>query len=508
MPVDTPRSDYNELLPKWQRLRDCANGRDAVLKAGKLYCPDLPGAEGPGQSIGPSSPTVGSNSANADYRARGNFYNATARTVQGLNGAVFQDPPEVEMLESLKVMLDDITLTNVPFETFAAESGKEVFLTGRMGVLVDMPVAPKRDDGQPMPVDMRPYCLIYKAEDIINWRSERRGGDEVLTMVVLHECVEDYDEADPFVCIVCEQYRVVMLDEFGKCIVQKWQKKKDATGKETKDFEKTAEGDVPLLRRGEQLTFVPFIFLGALQPGPDLEHPPLLDLADVNLAHWRNSVDYEYGLHLVALPTPWVAGAKGTSDAPMKMGPSVVWDLDVNGKAGMLEFAGTGLGALVVAMDEKKKQMASLGARLLEDPTSNAQTATEVKMRHTGDVATIKTIAGALEMGLSQVLQICVWWQTTDTLPSDSEANVELNKDYLDVRATPQEMQVALTMLQAGEISYETFYNLLRTGGWAREGVDAAQEQKDIATRKALTPEPPLDPMLSPPDPAAAAGGV
>jgi hypothetical protein len=253
-----------------------------------------------------------------------------------------------------------------------------------------------------------------------------------------------------------------------------------------------------LLRRGEALTFVPFIFLGALQPGPNLEHPPLLDLADVNLAHWRNSVDYEYGLHLVALPTPWVAGAKGSSDAPMKMGPSVVWDLDVNGKAGMLEFAGTGLGALVVAMDEKKKQMASLGARLLEDPTSNAQTATEVKMRHTGDVATIKTIAGSLEMGLSQVLQICVWWQTTDETPGDSEANVELNKEYLDVRATPQEMQVALTMLQAGEISYDTFYNLLKTGGWAREGVDAAQEQQDIATRKSVTPEPPINPELSP----------
>ncbi|HUW57621.1 MAG TPA: hypothetical protein VMZ92_13360, partial [Planctomycetota bacterium] len=50
--------------------------------------------------------------------------------------------------------------------------------------------------------------------------------------------------------------------------------------------------------------------------------------------------------------------------------------------------------------------------------------------------------------------------------PADTEVGVELNKEYLNVRATPQEVQVALTALQAGEISYETWWHLLATGGW------------------------------------------
>jgi hypothetical protein len=485
MAVDQPRSDYNDMLPKWQRLRDCSKGRDAIINAGAKYCPDLPGAD------------VNGNKA---YRARGNFFNATGRTVQGLNGAIFQDAPEVEIPETLSPMLDDITLSNVPFETFATECGKEVFLTGRRGILVDLPRIPTAADGvTPVtpgaPIDLRPYCIAYRAEDIINWRTERRGGDEVLTMVVLHEVVEvGYTADDPFTCKTVEQYRVVKLDEAGNCIVQCWQKSKD-----DKEYAVTVDGDVALMRRGEPLKFVPFIFMGALHTGPHLQQPPLIDLADVNLAHWRNSVDYEYGLHLVALPTPWVAGAKGSGDgSPMKIGPSVVWDLDVQGKAGMLEFSGTGLGSIVVAMEEKKKQMAALGARLLEDANAVAQTATEVRMRHTGETASIKTIAQSLEMGLTQVLQICVWWQGVDTTPADADANVELNKEYLDVRATPQEMQVNLTMLQAGEISYETFYNLLQTGGWAREGVTAEDEQKAIATGKKLPPEPAINPELSP----------
>lgn len=182
----------------------------------------------------------------------------------------------------------------------------------------------------------------------------------------------------------------------------------------------------------------------------------------------------------------------------MKIGPSVVWDLDVNGKAGMLEFAGTGLKAINDAMDEKKKQMATLGARLLEDSPTTHETVASVRMRHTGETASLKSVAQALEMGLTQVLQIAVWWQTTDATPEDADVNVELNKDYLDVRATPQEIQVALTALQAGEISFQTWYNVLQQGGWTREGVDADAEQKAIAQEKALEPEPPIDPLLSP----------
>lgn len=461
MPVDTPRADYEAMSVKWRRVRDCFNGRDAILAAGKKYVPDLPGTD-----------AVGNN----DYRSRGNFYNAVERTVNGMNGAIFQTAPKVEMGESFKPLLSDLTLTNVSFESFATEVGKEIFITARYGVLVDMPVQPV---GQPprTDVDMRPFCVGYCAENIVNWRTERRGGDEILTMVVLQEEIE-VPCADIFKLEKLTQYRAVYL-KGGVCVRQLWkQKEKGST-------EYVMNGaEVILQRRGEALTFVPFIFIGAIAPTPDIENPPLTALADVNLAHWRNSVDHEYGLHLVALPTPWVSGSKaGNGDAPMKIGPSVVWELDIQGSAGMLEFTGAGLKAFLEAMDEKKKQMATLGARLLEDSPTTNETAAGVRMRHSGEVASLKTIAQSLEQGFTDVLQICVWWQGTDKAPNVTPVVVVLNKEYLNVRASPQEIQVALTALQSGEMAFETFYNLLVTGGWAREGVSAEQERKDIDTR-------------------------
>lgn len=482
MPVNTPRADYDKMLPKWQRLRDCSDGRDAILKAGNKYVPDLPGQDMNG---------------NKAYRERGNFYNAVSRTVQGMNGAIFQEPPEVEISETFQAMLDDITLTNVPFESFATETGKEIFKTGRYGVLIDMPVAPKPTPENPTPVaiadiDMRPYCVGYRAEDIINWRTERRGGDEVLTMVVLEEYVDIPKADDPFTCDVLCQYRVVMLVD-NKCVRQLWRQKVG----EPKNFEMVDE--VTLMRRGEALDYVPFVFMGALNTSPDLELPPLIDLADVNIGHWRNSVDHEYGLHLIALPTPWVAGAKGGDNSgKMKIGPAVVWELDLQGSAGMLEFTGSGLASLVAAMDEKKKQMATLGARLLEDAPTTAETAAAVKLRHGGETASLRTVAQSLEAGFTQILQMCIWWAGTDDKPVDADVNVELNKEYLNIRATPQEIQVALTALQAGEISFDTWYDILQKGGWAREGVTSEDEQKTIAKQKPRAPEPVEDPALSP----------
>lgn len=475
MPVNAPRHDYTEILPKWNRIRDCFGGRDTVLSAGAKYVPLLPGADA---------------NANKAYRERGNFYNALARTVGGMNGAIFQEAPDVSMPTSAQPLLDDITLTNVSFESFSTEIGKETVMIGRYGVLVDMPVQPIAVGATPRLIaDMRPYCVGFCAENIVNWRTERIDGDQILTLVVLSEEISVPDADDLFTQRQVCQYRVLLLRD-GKCMRQLWQQKQD------NDKEYAMIEEVALMRRGEPLTFIPFYFFGALTPTPDIEVPPLMDLADINLAHWRNSVDHEYGLHLVALPTPWMSGGKGGDDGPKKMGPSVVWELELQGSAGMLEFTGKGLEAIVAAMDEKKKQMATLGARLIEDAPSVGETASAVKLRHSSETASLKTIAQSLEEGLVQVLQACLWWEGTEATPQDTEVEVELNKEYLNVRATPQEMQVALLALQAGELSFETWYNLLITGGWAREGVDVEQEQKDIKKRvpDVMPPDPNADP--------------
>jgi hypothetical protein len=361
-------------------------------------------------------------------------------------------------------------------------------IVGRYGILVDMPLDPSPD--------ARPYCIGYKAEDIINWRTTRIAGAEVLTMIVLRETVEELDPKDPFITPCVMQYRVVQLIG-AACITQLWREDKDKKNEYVQYGAATVS-----MRRGTALDFIPFVFICATAATPELEPPPFIDLADVNLGHWRNSCDYEYGLHLVALPTPWVSGARNAEQGtPMKIGPSVVWELDASGSAGMLEFSGSGLGAIMSAMDEKKKQMAVLGARMLEDVPSVNETASAVKMRHSGEHASLRTVTQSIELGLTMILQIVVWWKGTDAKPVDVKVDVELNKEYNTIKLSAQEMTAALQALQADEISFETWYNILVTGGWAREGVTPENElksiEKRISDKKAREPKP--DPAIVPP---------
>ena len=448
-------------------MRDTFAGRDAIIKAGDLYTPRLPAATPDAQQA---------------YLHRGNFFNSVRRTVQGLTGGIFQKPPRFDVPRRVQPWLFDVTLTNIPMEAFALAATEEVMLMARYGILVEMADSPY--------MEQRPYFVSYTAENILNWESRTLNGDEILTLVVLQERHRVADEADAFRYKTLEQYRELRLHQEGGTLryaQQVWRRPEEGG-----DLEKVGAELTPL-RRGAPLPFIPFTFLGPAFTTPEIKDPPLLDLANISLAHWRNSCDHEQGLHLVALPTPWVSGMKSAGEdvESLHIGPSTVWILEKDGAAGMVEFSGAGMGALETALIAKQHQMASLGAKLLEEaPTVAQETATAVLARHAGEHATLRTMAQAMEQGIRSILQIMGWWDGLDATPLDVPVKVELNKDFLQVKSSPQEITTALATLQAGEISYQTFWSILTEGGWARYGVTAEEEKREISREPEQLPPP------------------
>jgi hypothetical protein len=225
--------------------------------------------------------------------------------------------------------------------------------------------------------------------------------------------------------------------------------------------------------------------------------------------------DLEHGRHFVALPTPWISGASMDNKSEVQIGPSGVLMLDKGGSAGMLEFSGAGLRALETADEQKRKMMAVLGARLLEEQALAAETATAVGMRHSGEQAVIRTIAQVLEQQLTRAMRTHAWWIGTEKSPSDLDyVVVELSKDFYAMKMQPAELAQLLAALQADGISYRTFYYNLSVGGLTRPGVDVEEEQREIANKtedapgkkmpngpdmfKAGTPLPNPNPMANP----------
>lgn len=451
--ITTKHPQYEAVSKQWERCRDFRAGSDTVKKGS--YLPQPAGML---------------DSDFMFYKTRAQYVNAMGRTVQALTGALLRSDPAVEFPERLRDHLDDITMADESFNMVVQHIAAEVLTVGRIGVLVDMAL----EGGK------RPYWTTISAERIINWRTEKVGADPArLTLVVIEEAPRK--ETDNSYAHETEtRYRELALED-DVYQARIWAE----SGEDTKKY---VAGDwiIPT-RLGTPLDYIPFTFIGPDSITPSVSKPPLVDLVDVLAGHFFNSADEEHSLFYVSQPTPWVSGTTG--DSPLKIGSSVAWELPEGGRAGMLEHSGEGIGAIRQAMAAKEQRMAALGARLLEYPRSSTdETATAVRVRHSGDEAALSFIGSAMSAGLTQILRRHAWWSGTGEMPTD--VSVEISDKFLNVTATPDEVKALLLLLQSDSIDYPTFYERLQQGGWAREGVTADEELAGIRASGGGLPQP------------------
>lgn len=479
--VTVKHPEYSATFSQWERSRDCFEGQDSLRAKNTKYIPALRAHH-----------VFDDGSAEyTEYRDRALFFNAVRRTVFGLAGSIFQKTPEVDAPDAMEKLLDDITLTDTSAEEVMATATREAVLIGRYGVLVEYSTT---KDSQ----KARPYWVTYDAEEITNWRVEDIDGDPTLTMVEVREVALEPSKNNRFLLEPAAVYRILELVD-GVYTQTTW-KEAQPGGKRF-----VAGETITPKRRGETIPFIPFVFIGAISTTPDVERPPLLDLVDVNLSHFQNSADLENGLHCLGLPQMVLTGATATEGDPVPLGSANVIFLPQGGTASLLQADGERFGALERSLDRKKKDMATLGARMLEEQTGGAETATAVSMRHAGEHATLRSVAGVIERAFTQLMQYTIWWAGFDKMPDDVKTSVEFNKDFYTTPLAAGDLQALVAALQAESISYQTFWFLLGRGESARPGVTWEDELKAIhESREEFGPNPnaaPPPPGAQPPPP-------
>ena len=479
MPIDSTHPDYDAHLHQWRRCRDCVDGSDAIKSRGEVYLPRLSDQNGDEYSA---------------YTMRAYWFGAAARTVQGLAGTVMRKEPITEAPAVLDDVLADATQTGISFEAFCKTALEEVLKTGRYGVLVDMPDA--------QTIDQRPYWVGYEAEQIVNWQTEMQGGIPTLIMVVLLESVVEEDPDDPYKLTQLEQYRELWLEHStavspARYHQQLWRKQKNVErGKE--EWVRFGPEITPVFRM-TPLDYVPFCFMNPTTITPAIAKPPILDLADANLSHYRNSADLEHGRHFCGLPTPWIAGFP--VETKLKIGSSVAWvATDHQARVGMLEFTGQGLKALELALENKSKDMAVLGARLLEGLRPTVEAANTLLTRLSGEQSIMQSIANTLSVGFSKILELSALW--LGVAPDAAKAaKAKLNTELIDTKISFTDLTELVKNWQAGAMSYETMYYNMERGGMTRPGIEFDEEQSQIEIEKpAIVPQN-IDPLTGLPDP-------
>jgi len=479
VPVNSTHPDYDANAAAWLRARNVFAGEDAVKAAGERYLPKLD--------------SQSSDEYNA-YRARASFFNATARTADGFVGLIFRREPTLKLPDetagvgkALAAFTEDADMLGTSLASYAKNVVSEVVAVGRAGTLVDW-----EDEAE-----QRAYAVHYTAEQILNWRTERVNGRNVLTLVVLAEKVEGRrlkDEgSDEFEVEAVEQIRVLKLVELPDSqprshersyVVEVWRQKKERRKSEWV----LVESRIPL-RLGQPLPLIPFVFHGPRHSLPPVDKLPLADIIAVNLDHYRLNADYKHGLHFTALPTAWVSGFDKSSN--LRIGSSTAWVAETPGAtAGFLEFTGQGLTTFERAMDRDERLMAVLGTRMLEAQKRVGESADAIELRQSGENSVLSAVSLSVSDSLTHVLRWVYWWNSTEETPEAIGEDVvlmQLNADFSTRGMASEELTAIVAAWQAGAISRETMFDVFRRGELLPAGRTDEEEARLAEKQKAET---------------------
>lgn len=433
--VDNVCDLYSSYYDEWKKTMVVLDGESSIKAAAETYLPRLGGQ------------LQGEYDA---YKARGSFFNATNRVLQGLTGVVIRKPAQLELPDDLMDMVKDMTNDGLSFDELLKAVIDDDLSYGFLGCLVDMPV----NGGS----EAMPYVALYQCFDILNWRTYiDKSGRRKLNFLVLREQIDELTD-DIFVVNTKEQYRVCLLDEDGYWMVQMYEERASEFVAEGKIFVQVGDDIYPMIA-GRKMNYIPFVFFNTLGNAPYPEKSLLVDVVNLNIKHWQVSVDYYHGLHWCALPTPWFAGFP--KEAQLTIGSSKgICSEDPNAKAGMLEFTGAGIAAIEKSLDKIERQMAVIGARMLEEQKRSAEVAETLKIRASGDTASLATVVNGIETGMEMIFKYLARWKKI----SEEDINITLNKDFLPERLSSADVLAYLKSYIGGAMSLDTFLHNLKEG--------------------------------------------
>lgn len=463
------RAELMAMLPKYTRIRDCVDGEDRVKAKGEIYLP---------------KPHVAQDDIANDfrynaYKKRATFYNATKRTAKGLHGQIFMREPKTLLPPEMEYLHTDANGSGVGLVQLAKRACLENLSLGRGGFLVDYPDT----GGGASMLDIeegrvRPYIYFYTAEQIINWRTEVMGASRVVTLLVLQEKFDRTDTPESFEVKTGVMWRVLTLDGGvyrSQVITAPFE------GNPTRQISSQV---MPTDASGKVFDRIPFYFVGSENNDADIDDPPLDDIATLNIAHYRNSADYEDSCFFCGQPTPVITGLKQAwveqnMAEGMLIGSRTTWLLPENADAKFLQAQPNSMP--FEAMQHKERQMVALGAKLVEQP-GVVRTASEAEITFTSENSVLSNVALNVASAIRGALAVAARFAG---VPS-TEIVFQLNTDFDIAHMSPEKLRQIVEAWQRGAISFTELRDSLSKASLAslpdREA--ALQIQREMTQRQ------------------------
>ncbi len=393
MPVNTKHPDVTTWLPVWEQNREAYLG-DRIIRFGanqETYLPRITEDQ--------------SDKAYATFKNRTYFFEATSRTIDGMVGIALWKPVIYNLPEQMEGLIDNNKIKTMLLSEYQA---------ARFGLLLD------RTSEENSAVK----CLIYSAENIINYRQFPNGEFEFVVLKELEEAGsadDKYKNSDTVV------YRELRINEEGN--YEQVMHTADEKGN-------WLESD-PVIptKDGEPLKSIPFNIYNTRKASTAIEPPPIAGIVRSNIAYYQIYAEIRHKYHWSAIIQPTVYGLSADEAKTLKLGGKHVWGFknkDAHGE--FLETAGNCFGALDNGLKNELERMSSLGSRLLEPQKKAGEAAETVRLRQTAEVATTSTLVGTVEGACHWAIETAADWYGITVDPAET---LKMSRDFITSTMEP-----------------------------------------------------------------------
>lgn len=464
--VSFVRPELIAMRKSYDKIDHALAGEEAIKAKGALYLP-------------PPEPITTSEGKDRyfAYKTRAVFYNVTKRTQQGLLGQLFSREPQIEVPDYLEHTVASMDGSGVNAMQQTKQTSGHIIAMGRGGLLSDFPTVDNVTAADLQSGRVKPSITFYEAPKIINWRYARDGSNKKLLFVILEEKREIY-KANDYSFTMGKQWRVLRLDEGGFYVQELYYDNKStpqATSRPT-DY------------NGDRLDFIPFEFIGAEDNDPDIDDPPMYSIASLNIAHYRNSADFEDSTFLVGQPTIVLTGltknwVEEQLSGGIRFGSRNAIPLPVGADIKLVQADPNNLAQ--AGMELKEKQMVGLGAKLVE-LRQVQRTATEAAQEEVSEASVLMTVADNASVAYAQAFASAGRFVSGLDSPIKFRINTAFEISTMDANSRAE----TIKEWQMGALTYEEMRQVLRRCGVATLPDDEAKRKSlEEETQRAVAME-------------------
>lgn len=506
--MDEPKvTDLHPLVAErtwqWQRIADVLAGQDALKCSERRtdYVPRLPGHDMPATPRPGAldvddypgltrAPNTGTDAYDGYVRRAHPLTSRAQRAINGMVGMATRRDAEISVPQTVEPWLRNLTLDGCDVNDLVRAMVRESLAYSWGALVVNYDT-----------VLDRPYVRMFDHGTVTNWARVQVGGRMVPAQVVIRE---EYRERARFGVKSGVQYRVLELvdadvpvsEEYplgAVCTAQVWREVDNEQG----EFAPFEDPQIPL--RGDkpigQLPVVPFTAHNAALWTPG--KPPMLELVDLILSHFRNSADYENLVHFAGAGNVLFVSGVPSETVVRVGGDAAVIGEAVGSDCKWVLTGGQGGEEIRKAMADKVDEMGVAIARLLLSQDKRfAETAESQRIAFAGDDATLGDVVNSAESAVDEALAWMTWWgRAADTLEEARDlTKTRLNRDFLAEKMSVDDLAALGLEVDARRLSSRTYYALAQRGGIARPGVTFEEEQAEIGAQADPAPFDENDP--------------